>query len=155
MTKPCHLVVRLGKMAINNKAKYRVCLKTSPNHIFERVLENSGDYMEMTYSNGGDSVWADVYGTGDRILDDGSFEYDIGFGVANFWIGYPQGVVGYTDDLNPNVDGNDYHKFSENETYKWTLEYSDAVNPGKWSRTYTMQRLPDTDAKEFVLWIDD
>lgn len=155
MTKPCHLVVRLGKMAIVNSAKYRVCLKTAPNHVFERVLEKQGDYMEMTYSNGDDNVWADVYGTGDRILDDGTYEYDIGFGVNNPWIGYPQGVVGYTDDFNPNVDDNDYHKFSEGDIYKWTLYYTDGINPGKWSRTYTMKRLADTDSKEFVLWIDD
>jgi hypothetical protein len=121
------------------------------------MLENAEDYCEMTYKNDGpsDIQWGDVQGCASLIMQDGTESPACGFGCSNFWIGYPEGVVGYTDDLNPNVDGNDYHKFSENETYSWTLEYSDDINPQKWYRTYRMRRLPDTSSKEFVLWLDD
>lgn len=155
MTKPCHLVVKLGKTALEKGIRYKVYLKTPVKHVFEKVLKNAGDYAEIKYSNEGptDIQYCDIQGDGSVMTEDGE-DFVVGFGCTNYWVGYPQGVVGYTSDFNP-CDLYDHHKFSENESYQWSLEYSDGINPERWYRTYTMRRLEDTDSKEFVLWLDD
>jgi hypothetical protein len=141
MVKPCHVIVKLGYKAIQQNKQYKVMLHTHDNTI-ESILETPAQFLEMTYSNTDykNEYWGDVKGSSIHLFnhhEDGNRLY---FNFNNPWIGYPSARLGFNED----VEWNNGHNFSQEESYTWIL---DNVH-------YKVTRFDDTDCKEFLLEID-
>lgn len=102
--------------------------------------EKTGHNVNTRWYTGGKS---DVYGDVDgQVLEQG--KYVISFSCFNPWIGYPL-VVFQTGGMGAFAfeQSNNRARLSENEEYSFTYE----------GYKHTIKRLPDTNYKEFEVWI--
>lgn len=175
MTKPCRLVAKRGLNAQKTGKYFAVQLigysgqnpppeppdphlnkKDDPAYIIEWT--DSTDNRSSGYD--GFEWWGDVNGS---VGGDGDTPFRFCFAVFNPWMGWPTARVNtkcllqqcFEEDQSPDGERYDWSDFGT-PTFavgdSWTFKVQGYDGLNYYNR---IERLEDTDNKEFVIWIDD